>query len=50
MTDVFQDKNVSEIEYVMYNPSDKCFFVITNIYEQKLGLYVIEFKEESPLE
>ena len=34
---------------IIYDEDDKVFYILTNKFEEKLGFFVIKFKEDNPL-
>ena len=36
------------IKEIIYDVDDKCFYILSNKYQEKLGFYVLQFFQEKP--
>ena len=36
------------IKEIGYDPEDKCFYLLTNCYKGRLGVYLVRFSEKDP--
>ena len=48
--DLDQKFDISNIKEIIHDYEEKCFYVLSNKYQQKLGMFLIKFSESTPSE
>lgn len=49
LIDLDQEYRVDNFKNVCYDSEDKLFYIAVNKFEEKLGVFLIKFEEQNPL-
>jgi len=46
--DIDTEYNISSISEVIFDHQDRCFYILSNKYQEKLGFFVMRMYEDDP--